>query len=55
MPGKTFYTLREARQCAKKEAQKGRDLEIRKLSKKTFPRHKKRYFVGDRFDWLDFG
>ena len=55
--GKTFHTLKEARTHLKKLKSKtvfSDDLQIRKLSKKFFPRTKKRFHVGTMIDWLNF-
>lgn len=55
--GKSFHTLKEARAYEKKV--KNREITtgsfaVRKLSKKLFPRRKKRYHVGLYIDFLNF-
>ena len=52
--GKAFKTIAEANREVKKQAEKGRQVEIRKMSKNLFPRRKKLYHVGSRIEFLNF-
>ncbi len=58
--GKTFLTRKEASNFMKKQNKKNggliyTNLAIRKLSKRLFPRTKKRYHVGTSMDFLNWG
>lgn len=60
--GKSFYTLKEANAYLKKIDPQGRNsgpdslgtLAVRRMSKKLYPRRKKRYHVGNYMEWLNF-
>lgn len=55
MFGKAFRTKVEAKAFLKAKELKGnRDLEIRKMSKKLFPRREKLWHVGTFVDFLNF-
>ncbi len=58
--GKTFLTRKEASDYIKKQNEKNGGLiyssiAIRRLSKRIFPRTKKRYHVGTSMDFLNWG
>lgn len=59
--GKTFLTRKEASDYLKKQIEKGKisffskDHAVRRLSKRVFPRTKKRYHVGTSMDFLNWG
>ena len=54
--GKTFLTRKEASAHAKKinDRHSRVKVEVRKLSKKLFPRRKKMFHVGSELDFLNF-
>jgi hypothetical protein len=55
--GKAFHTRKEANAWKKKLIERGDrsfGLEVRKMSKKIFPRRKKLFHVGTKIDFLNF-
>ncbi len=54
MFGKSFHTRKEANAEVRKQAILGNVVQVRKLSKKLFPRRKKLFHVGTEMEWLNF-
>ena len=52
--GKAFKTIKDAQIEVKKRAAKGNIVEVRKLSKKLFPRRTKMFHVGTELEFLNF-
>jgi len=54
--GKAFKTLKEAKDFLKKQesTMMHSGMEVRKMSKKLFPRRKKLFHVGTETDFLNF-
>ena len=57
--GKAFTTLKEARRYAEKQNKDSlyvydQNVQVRKMSRKLFPRRKKLYHVGTETDFLNF-
>lgn len=57
MFGKSFHTKKEANEHLEKVKNRsfpGSDLQVRKMSKKLFPRRKKLFHVGTYIDFINF-